>query len=124
MTIGQVISSLCPADIQIHVDGKNVPPVLVYPLYQEDPFPGDMHYQLVIRTDHAINLFPYLMDRGDSDYTRIQVERALTTIGQILPGVFGEAERVEYFLNGINSFAVEHGLVRISGVCSTVIRAA
>src|SRR5688500_12634422 len=105
---------------EVKVDGERCAPESVSPMFQADAFPGGHEYTCVISGSRLIKYFGYLDKSESKTVSENEKSRLLASLGLVWPE--DQKASMSYFLNSIQEIDFNAERLRISGVCSPVIK--
>ena len=105
---------------EVEVDGERHAPESVSPMFQRDPFPGGHKYTCLISGARLGKYLSYLDNLKSQAVSDNDGFRLLSSLGL----VWAEDQKapMSYFLNSIDEIDFDGERLRISGVCSPVIK--
>ena len=105
---------------EVEVDGERQSPESVSPMFQADPFPGGHEYTCVISGSDLVKYLSYLDKSKSKVVSEDEASRLLSSLG--LVWVEDQKAPMSYFLNSVEEIDFDGKQLRISGVCSPVIK--
>jgi hypothetical protein len=115
-----MVEKYCDIQFEVEVDGERRAPESVSPLFQADPFPGGHEYTCVISGSRLVKYLSYLDKSKSEVVSEDEASRLLSSLGL----VWAEDQKapVSYFLNSVEKIDFDGTQLRISGVCSPIIK--